>query len=99
MLRNLDVTESQALPHLLPETTTETDREPRAILRSHQETLPAPAVPLTRQPKASRPGLSARLRAHYREHPAGYRRAGDCLMFLGLLLVVVLSAYVLIWSD
>jgi len=99
MLRNLDMIESQASPHLLPETTTETDPAPRVIPRTHREALPEQVAPAPRQPKASRPSLSARLHAHYQEHPAGYRRAADYLMYLGLLLVVALSAYVLIWSD
>jgi len=92
MLRNLNVIESQALAHPLPDA--EISRSTQVPPRAQRELLSEQLAPASGQPEGSRPSLSARLHAHYRQHPAGYRRAGDYLMYLGLVLVVALSVYV-----
>lgn len=92
MLQNFNVIESQVLAHPLPDA--EIDRSAQVTPRAQREMPPEQLAPTTGQAKVSRPALSARLHAHYRQHPAAYRRAGDYLMYLGLVLVVVLSVYV-----
>jgi hypothetical protein len=95
MWKHLDATNSGAVGNPAPPILGEPNGS-RVRMRSMPD---EPEPPVVFRPVDPRPRLLARLRMHYQEHPVSYEKFTNNLMYVGLLLVVLLSTYLLIFGG